>query len=526
MNNTDINCSILANTINIIPNDIIITNHLFEIIYYNQSAGDNLTYIIGSSINFAGLQIQSLFYDLSAILYNNTSVFTNKRVVISAKKKIYGEMLYSSLSDTNTNLVYNVCINSFTIQKLEKTELYHTFVLCDIQNTDTTINDFHQKKQNNFVAYLSHELRNPLQSIIMSNYLLKKQITAISESITDKADLNCTKIMSYINTMEKSCNDMRKIINDILDLSKIEARELNMDFELCKISDVIEHIKNYSDSVVIELDNDNIPIHIYTDEVRINQILSNLISNAIKYTNNRDTRIIKVKIIYNTIDNMIEFHVIDNGIGIKTEEINLLFKDGCQTSNNIKINCDSNGIGLCISQKMASLLGGYISVKSEFNIGSTFILHIPNQIIHKPIIQPISNQITQTHISGKILIVDDNSSNLYLLKMLMEHYIYDLNYELEIHAVNSGYDAIQICQVNKYDLIFMDINMMGIDGCTTCKLIKNNGYTNKIIATTGNILAKQDNLRTTKYVCFDDIIIKPYDNNIILDHIQKNLNKV
>jgi CheY-like chemotaxis protein len=167
---------------------------------------------------------------------------------------------------------------------------------------------------------------------------------------------------------------------------------------------------------------------------------------------------------------------------------------------------------------MAKLLGGYISVKSEYNKGSIFTMHHPINLLSNS--HNVVNINTNTNIKGKILIVDDNGSNLSLLQMLMEHFNQELGYDLEVHAVGSGYEAIKICQINHYNLIFMDINMIGMDGCTTCKMIKKDNI--KIIATTGNILAKNNS--NNKYSCFDDILIKPYDNTMVLDMIKKYLN--
>jgi signal transduction histidine kinase/CheY-like chemotaxis protein len=480
-------------------------------------------------VDVVNMPIAMIFDQLSSISDNmSRKLFKNRKLNICSKKKISGDMLHSSLSDANVEMIFETIINSVIHQNI----IYHVFLLRDVSekiNIDENI----QKKQNNFIAFLSHELRNPLQSIILSNFLLQKEFTQQYESkkLTNNSQQhdNNIKIKTYLATMEKSCSDMRKIIGDILDLSKIEAREMSIDIDICNIKDFIQqlismHSKKLNISCIYH---NEIPELLYTDEVRLDQILSNLLMNAIKYTDDEySKKIIQMDVSFDKQNSNIQFSVTDNGIGIRTEELGQLFKEFGKSSNNLNNNYNSNGLGLCISQKMAHLLGGYISVKSEYKKGSTFTLHHPINLQNKKI-ENENIDWKKSYVKGNILLVDDNESNLSLLQMLMEHFNCELNYDLEIHAVNSGYDAIKICQINKYDIIFMDINMIGMDGCTACKMIKQDGFDKYIIATTGNILAKQEynQQQNKKYCCFDDIIIKPYDNTIILKTIQKFLKK-
>jgi hypothetical protein len=505
--------------LNLLDEGIIVTNNLYEIIFVNNKSKDDIQ-SINKSKDIIGLPITSIFKELAIIGDNMTNkIFRNKKITLTVKKIIQGDLLYSSLSDIDSDIIFEIKINTI----IHDDNIYHLFILHENINeninykNETISYDNIKKKQNNFVAFLSHELRNPLQSIILSNYLLKKEI--------QKIDCN-QKINSYLTTMEKSANDMKKIINDILDLSKIEARELSIDISPCSITNIIDELLLInSNDISINVEYVNAPEILYTDDVRLSQILTNLLTNAIKYTMDESQKIINIIIKYNENTNYIEFNIIDYGIGIRDDEINHIFNEYSKTTNNIKINCNSNGLGLCISQKMAKLLGGYISVKSEYQKGSIFTLHHPinlqNKINNKNIIN--ENIKTINNITGKILLVDDNGSNVSLLKMLMEQLNCDMNYNLEIHTVNSGHDSIKICQINNYNLIFMDINMTGMDGCTASKMIKKEGYTNAIIATTGNIMAKQKEL-SEKYSCFDDILIKPFDSNIVLDMIHKYIN--
>ena len=237
-------------------------------------------------------------------------------------------------------------------------------------------------------------------------------------------------------------------------------------------------------------------------------------------------------IYYDELNHGIKFSIIDTGNGVKKTEISNLFKQYCQTSCSNKFN--SNGLGLCISQKMANLLGGYINVISEYGKGSTFTLFHPISLEQSGIMREndVFNQKMSSVLENmtiKILTVDDNETNLYLLRLMLEHINHKYKSNIEIHSVKDGKEAIEICKINVYKFIFMDINMPNIDGTTAAKIIKMNpmSYITKIIATTGNISAKKENSAyfddSDKYSYFDSIIIKPFTDVEILKTLVKYL---
>jgi signal transduction histidine kinase/CheY-like chemotaxis protein len=492
---------LMEEILNATNDGFLITNNQYKIIFANQCISEEIKCDYKLDI-ILGKNIADIFEQLSILIDSNINNVDNT-------SKIYRNRKLNIINNTK-----EIMINS----ALCHGSVYHIFTIRDIVDKMYK-NDNMQKKQNNFIGFLSHELRNPLQSVTLSHYLLQHEIV--------KNNITTPKIKDHIKTMDHACADMKKIINDVLDLSRIEAKEFSIDIENCNIRDIVEYVVSEHEKTAQEKEikilynfDENIPINLLTDEVRINQILSNLVSNAIKYSLQSDDSSIKLNVSFNETDNMIAFDVVDNGIGIRADEVHNLFKKYGQTTNNFKLNCSSNGLGLCVSQKLAHLLGGYISVKSECNKGSIFTLYHPTKLGRK--ISRSEKSMASLNLKGTILIVDDNESNLILLKMLMEHFNYNLNYDLEVHAVTNGGDAIKICGVNKYDVIFMDINMFGLDGCTTCNMIKQNGYMGYVIATTGNILAIQENrITSSKYDCFDDIIIKPYDDTKILTTLSK-----
>ena len=495
----------------------IVTTISFNILFINESALNIISINNPSSIQSAtpssniDSDIIKLFPKLDILNQNSVNkLFRNRRIMTDAI-----EFLVNSVISHN--------------------KIYHIFFMYpttpDNNNITTSLNsmystNFNSKKHHtNFIAYLSHELRNPLQSINLANHLLQYDL-----QITDTSD---QKISTYLKTITRSCHEMKKIINDILDLNKIEAHEFIIDFDLCNIRELCDTIYNEflplanEKSLTLTLDvHDYVPKTIYTDEVRLCQILSNLLSNALKYSKSGE---IKLRVVYENNDNNnnrehgIKFIIIDNGEGIRKDDLPNLFRQFSQTSCSDKFN--SNGLGLCVSQKIAYLLGGCISVMSEHKKGSTFTMFHPITLGTSGVTF-IKNKFNK-NLTGNLLIVDDNESNLLLFRLMLDHFNCEYKYNLEIHTVKDGKDAIDICKDNVYDIIFMDINMPGIDGCTASRIIKHNGFKGKIIATTGNILAKKENLSVSKdkdkYKYFDDVIIKPYDDSLVLQILNEYL---
>lgn len=427
----------------------------------------------------------------------------------SVEKKIYKNRKFNIKYEGSVNSSIN-SLQFILNTVISAGKFYHLVTIYIAEQKQMSENN---EKQ--IMAYLSHELRNPLQSINLATTLLKGKI---------KNNDNSEKVKTYVETIEKSCNNMNKIINDVLDLSRLNANEMIIDLDIHKICDIVvdsvgslEKEATLKKIKILTQYGDNIPKSIYTDYTRIMQILTNLLSNAIKYSDKGDI-LLKIE----CQDGNIYFSVIDEGVGINNTEFTKLFKTYGKTSNSFNYKVDSQGLGLCVSQKIAKLLGGQISVKSKPKRGSTFTL------IH-PIGLALSNDnLNMCNVMGtmnvSILLVDDNDSNLSLLNMLLDQFNYEFTWTNTIESTDNGKDAIELCKINKYDIIFMDINMNGIDGCTASKIIKQNGFAGKIVATTGNILAIKENKNVSEnsiFDCFDQVIIKPFDDKIVLKTLKQ-----
>jgi signal transduction histidine kinase len=465
----------IKNSMNSLDSNILITNDDYIILYLNDIAKLFLKNI-NSADNYINLSIFTLLpYLKSFLLDKQNKIMKNKKIKLNImSKKIL------------------IKINSF-----EYCNSYYNLFIFETLLDDTN---------NNSMAFLSHELRNPLQTITLASSLL---INNLEEN----------KFRKYIEMIKKSSDNMKKIINDILDLNKLKENEMNLDITNVNIKQFLEEMleefkqdinKNYSLNYKIQKE---VPDNLFTDILRLKQILVNLIGNAIKYSKKNQDNSILVTIKY--LDNFIYFEVSDTGIGIKQTDIDKIFECYGQSSDSCD-RIDSNGLGLYISQKLANLLGGEISINSIYGMGSTFTLSHPlklgNSFNIKNIFNPMIN------LNKNILIVDDMESNALLLKIILQNLSIKYNSKININLCSSGDKAIELTKLNSYDIIFMDINMEILDGYSTTKIIRNNGYTNIIIATTGD---ETTTIKKNNFVYFDEILIKPFDETNIINILLK-----
>lgn len=355
---------------------------------------------------------------------------------------------------------------------------------------------------------MSHEIRTPMNGIIGVAELLKQ--TSLTQ---DQLDL--------VNIMSVSGNNLLVIINDILDISKIEAGQIkleNRSFDLHNIAKEIVSIlaikaKDQGNKLILNIDK-KVPQFVIGDSMRLKQILLNLANNAVKFTKNG-----KVEIEISYIDkkssrHKIGFKVIDNGIGIHKNEKSKLFKQFSQLNQTTQREYGGTGLGLAISKSLVELMDGKIGVDSEPKVGSTFWFNVMlgNSGKDTPVKQEKAKSKEDSNISLDILLVEDNLINqkiaLGIIKQLGH----------SITVAGNGKIAVDMYKTNDYDVVFMDIQMPVMDGFMATKIIreweqKNKKQPVRIIALTANAL-KED-----KEKCFDvgmnDFLTKPFKINDI-----------
>ena len=354
---------------------------------------------------------------------------------------------------------------------------------------------------------MSHEIRTPMNGIIGFTKLM------LQSSITDE------KKYIYSKTVIECSQQLLSIVNDILDISKIEAGQIELSQDSVNIIQLLEELYDLYKS---KANNKNIflainkqlkdnQINIFTDYVKLKQILNHLLSNAIKFTHEGE-----IKFGYNVKNNLLEFYVKDTGIGIKKELHEKIFEQFRQGELDISKMYGGTGLGLSISKKLVELLNGKIWLESEHNKGSCFYFSIPFSKLDS-VIEPISEdeRFMNSNAKPTILIAEDELTNFLFLHEL-------LNEQYNIVQAKNGEEAIDICK-NRDDikLILMDLKMPKIDGFEATKTIKELKSDIIIIAQTAYAM-KKDREKILNLGC-DDYVSKPIEITQLMELLKKYL---
>ncbi|MFV2060741.1 MAG: ATP-binding protein [Gammaproteobacteria bacterium] len=335
-----------------------------------------------------------------------------------------------------------------------------------------------------FLATMSHEIRSPLAAIIGFSELLRKP------------NISSTKSDSCIETIHRNGQHLLQIINDILDITKIEAGQL--DIEILETSP-FSILDEFQSTVAVIAKQKNLqfkinyafplPETIKTDPIRLKQILFNLSSNAIKFTEEGS---VNIDVSFDNINNKLVFTVIDTGIGLTLEQQEKIFDSFTQADSSTTRKYGGSGLGLNICKLLANKLGGDISVESIPDKGSKFSFHInTGEITDDLLVYSLdkrlhldeSKNITHNYkLKGSVLLADDTVDNQNLIE------IYVTETGAQITIVDNGADAVKICESQPFDLIFMDMQMPIMDGIEATKLIRLTNKKIPIITLTANAM--------------------------------------
>ena len=384
------------------------------------------------------------------------------------------------------------------------------------------------KSKNNFFAGMSHELRTPINAIIGMNTMILRE--------TDNEN-----IRGYATNVENSGKLLLTLVNDILDISKIEAGKMNLlpvDVDVkTLILDLYRMVeprsREKSLDFIVDID-PMLPTTLMGDEVRIRQVILNMLTNAVKYTSEGFVKL-SVKS-DNRHDNMADIivSVSDSGRGMKPEELDNLFSPYERIDERVNRKIEGTGLGMSICKQLLELMGSKMEVESEYGKGSTFSFKIRVPVVNiRPINEvditsvveenkpkkPSKYQARFTAKDARILCIDDTVINLTVFKALLK------TTQMTIDTVTSGKEALEIAKKNEYDLIFVDIMMPDMDGVETLEelnrqdnLVKGN---TPMIALTANALsgAREEYLGAG----FFDYLSKPIEASKLEDMILKYL---
>ncbi len=379
------------------------------------------------------------------------------------------------------------------------------------------------RAKSDFLANMSHEIRTPINAVIGMNEMILRESTE-------------KDILGYAENIGKAGHNLLNIINDILDFSKIESGKM----EICEhnycisntLSTVVNMIKMKAKQkeldFIVNIDK-NIPDELFGDDVRLSQVMINLLNNAVKYTKKG---FVEFNISGKRDNNdflILKFSVKDSGIGIAEENIPLLFNNFQRFDLDKNSNVEGTGLGLSITGKLVELMGGTINVKSVYGSGSVFSVSLPQKIMGKSVVGDF-NKLKEKSIDknsryktsfiapdAEILIVDDNSMNLMVVSSLLK------KTQLKITTCMSGEEALKFMAKKHFDVIFLDHMMPGMDGIETLKRSKS--MTNSMNTTTPVIVLTANAVMGVKEMYlsegFEDYLSKPIDSNALEEMLIK-----
>lgn len=473
---------------------------------------------VGIFVTLFGAVIENIFYSATPFEFFTTYtevirllVFISQGALISF---IFGEVHRAQVTIALREEQLSDALNRERQSRIEKEEL-----IKQLNATQEQIIAEQRKAERAnqikslFLAQMSHEIRTPLVSVLGFAELLKE------------SDLSTESAQKYGGIIERTGHSLLNIINDILDLSKVEAGHLEIEKIPFSLSNLIAevhstlHLSTQQKNIQFAFSEVGpVPSTILGDPTRLRQILLNLIGNAIKFTERGF-----VNIRYQTAQDELIFTIEDSGLGISPEQQKHIFESFRQADSSITRKFAGTGLGLSLSKKLANKMGGDVAlVKSELNCGSVFefkmalekvsenLQVVPHSTQSEPALNDSRFQRDKT-----VLLVDDSVDNQFLVQTILS------KWGLQVDLASNGKEAIEKVKKDRYDLILMDMQMPIMDGYTACAQLIANKCAVPIIALTANAM-KEDRDRCLKAGC-KDYVSKPIHKGQLFQVLQKNL---
>ena len=362
------------------------------------------------------------------------------------------------------------------------------------------------KAKSDFLANMSHEIRTPMNAVLGLNHLLQK-----TEMTNKQRD--------YTKKIERSAQNLLGIINDILDFSKIEAGKIDMEFIDFNLDEVLENLSSLMNVKAQEKElelivhrNPDVPINLVGDSLRLGQILINLSTNAIKFTETGEVEVKIEMLSTNTKKAHLKFSVRDTGIGLTEVQIDNLFQEFHQADTSTTRKYGGTGLGLTISKKLVKMMNGEIGVDSKYGSGSIFYFTGEFGISKK---KKIQQKLTPNRLKNlKVLIVDDNETVLEIHKGYCE------DFGFRVATARNETEVFNELKKSHIDLILMDLKLPAMDGIEITRLILSDPYIPqkpRIIMITA--YGRESVLQQAETIGIDGFLIKPVNQSLLFDTI-------
>ncbi|MDW7551116.1 response regulator [Pseudoalteromonas sp. McH1-7] len=346
-----------------------------------------------------------------------------------------------------------------------------------------------------FLANMSHEIRTPLTTVL-----------GHAEDLLAEQDLG-TQVQASVQTIYNQGLHLRDLVNDILDLSRIEAERLALEATEFSVSSLVADLCDMFQQNIhskqlefIVCDQVRSKAYVRLDYIRVKQILINLLSNALKFTEQG-----RIEFSVSEVPHGLQFKVVDTGIGMSEQQIARIFESFQQADNSITRRFGGSGLGLSLSSQLANMMNGEITVQSALELGSTFSFFVPCTVYLNSTVTDIQQpQQAQPLLSGNVLVVEDHAENRQLFSRMIERT------GATVTVAENGARAVEQCLSDFPDLVLMDIQMPRMDGVEALNIIRSAGYSGPIYALTANVLTEE---------------VKSYIDSGFNGHIGKPINK-